>query len=56
MSIIQITYLHDVFPNFTGIHVFSNPKFNIFNFWDSIEVSEFLNKLESGKIMWFHQN
>jgi hypothetical protein len=49
MSINKITYFHDIFPNFTGIYVLSNPKINIFHFFDSIEVSEFLNSLETDK-------
>lgn len=49
MTITTITFLHDIIPDFVGIHVFSNPRIWLLHFWDILEVSQFLNKLECEK-------
>nr|YP_009487161.1 hypothetical protein [Russula compacta]AWB36063.1 hypothetical protein [Russula compacta] len=48
MSITNITFLHDLIP-FSGIHVFNSPNYRILYFWDGLEISKFLDNLESDK-------
>ena len=44
MSITRITYLNEFIPN--EMFISNNPQIEIWNFWDKLEVKQFLNKLE----------
>jgi hypothetical protein len=46
MSRNNITFLHDILPEFKGIHVITNTIDKVLYFFDNLEVSDFLDKLE----------